>query len=362
MAKRKHHFVPKLYLRAFQSAPRRIHLFNLNTSLTVKNASLRDQCYKRKFYGSTDQTEDNLAVLEQHIAPLLQSIVDNNTLPVAGSEGHEILLAFVAVQLLRTTVAANRINVGIDKIVKQAYSHDPRSADMVTEAVEFGYQDPVLSSLRNLPHMLYAISDLGAHLVVSTAKAFLTSDNPAFKYNPYCEGIQHMGITGALNRGLQIFVPLAPHLHMVLYDGTTYKARLSDRSSRVSIATLSDVDRMNTMQLISAEQNVYFSNWQRVEIVHRLVPKVRRHRETDPIVVQEYGQDDNPQASLVHQFECTPYLKLKLSFLSLKWRARRVPLHDRTQDYRKEMPMPLLPEPPHLRGRSMTFSRFLGRR
>jgi hypothetical protein len=362
MTKSKHHFVPKLYLRAFQSAPKRIHLYNLNTSVAIENASLRDQCYKRRFYGPTDQIEDNLAVLEGHLAHVLQSIAAGNALPAAGSEQHEILLAFVALQLLRTTAAAKRVNVGIDKMMKQAYSHDPRFADADMEAVEFAYEDPVLASLHNLPLMLYAISDLRPHLVVSTEKAFLTSDNPAFKYNQYCEEIQHMGITGALNRGLQIFVPLAPQLQLILYDGTTYRVGVSGRSSRTSIATRSDVDRLNAIQLVSAEQNVYFSSWKQVEDVRRLIPEIRHHRDTDPIVVQEYGQDDNPNASLLHEFERTPYLKLRLSFLSLKWRARKVPLHARTRDYRMEIPMPPLPEPPHLSGRSVTFSRFLGRR
>lgn len=364
MTKSKHHFVPQLYLRAFQSAPKRIHLYNLNKSVAVENASLRDQCYKRRLYGPTNQTEDNLAVLEGHVAPVLRSIAADSALPLAGSEGQEILLAFVALQLLRTTAAARRVNVGIDKMMKQAYSRDSRLADvdMDIEAVQFGYGDPVLASLHNLPLMMDAISDLMPHLVVSTEKPFITSDNPAFRYNQYCEEIQHMGITGALNRGLQIFMPLTQQLQLVLYDGTIYKVGLSGRFSRTSVATRSDVDRLNAIQLVSAEQNVYFSTWQQVEDVRRLIPEIRHHRDTDPIVVQEYGQVDNPNASLLHWFERTPYLKLRLSFLDLKWRARRVPVDARSREYRKEISMPPVPEPPHLRGRNVTFSRFLGRR
>ncbi len=359
---RKHHFVPRFYLRAFQCAPRRIHLYNLNRSVAIKNASLRDQCYSRRFYGATDQVEDNLAIFEGHVAHVLQSIVAQATLPREGTGGYQLLLAFVALQLLRTTVAAARINDIVDKTTKQAYSDDPRLAEVDIEAVRIGYQDPALASLANLPYMLDAISDLRGHLVVSKENNFITSDNPAFKYNQYCEGITHKGITGALRRGLQIFVPLAPNLHLILYDSTTYSVRLLDRSSGVSTAAESDVDWMNAMQLLSADQNVYYAKWQQLDDVRRLVPTIEAHRTAESIVVVEYGQDDDPSSSLLHTFECTPFLKLQLSFLSLRRRARRVPLKDRSRDYRKEIPMPPTPEPPRLKGRTVTFSRFIGRR
>ena len=202
MGRKKHHFVPKLYLEAFQCASRRIHLYNLNRSLGVRNASLKDQCYRRKFYGPTDQVEQHLSTLEGHVAPLLRSIVTQTALPAEGAEEFQVLLAFVALQLLRTTVAANRINSMVDKTTKQAYSHE-----VDIEAVQVGYEDPVLASLGNVSPMLDAISDLRGHLAISGREAFITSDNPAFKYNQYCEGVDYRGVTGALSRGLQIFIP-----------------------------------------------------------------------------------------------------------------------------------------------------------
>jgi hypothetical protein len=147
------------------------------------------------------------------MAPVLQTISTNNALPPIASEEHEILLGFVALQLLRTTIGAKRINSGTDKTIKQTYRSDPRFATVDMQAVEFGYEHAVLASICNLPEMLEGISDLQAHLLVSTEKVFITSDNPAFKYNQYCQQIQDTGVTSALSRGLQIFLPLAPHLH-----------------------------------------------------------------------------------------------------------------------------------------------------
>jgi len=89
--------------------------------------------------------------------------------------------------------------------------------------------------------MLVAIADLQCHLAISPDGAFITSDNPAFKYNQYCEDIDYQGITGALCRGFQIFLPLAPRLCLLLYDRAVYNVPRAERSKRRSIASQTDL-------------------------------------------------------------------------------------------------------------------------
>lgn len=363
MPKNKHHFVPRFYLSAFQSAPRRINVLGVDSSLEIRDASLRNQCYQHKFYGRDDNNiEDALAVMEGHAAPVLKAIESTEVLPAEGSEEHGTLLAFVVFQLLRTTISAERVNTVIDKTTKQAHSRDQRFTSEELDAIQFGFDDPVLFALGNVPHMLMAIADLRSHLAVSSGAAFITSDNPAFKYNQYCEGIDYQGTTGALCRGFQIFFPLTPKICLVLYDGAVYSVPRSERRPRRSIASEFDVDVINGMQLVSAYQNVYFAEWSRRREIRELLTRVRQHRDPDPTVVQEYGHDTDPNRSLLHSFERAPCLKLRLSFLKIRWRARSVSLTDRAHGYRKEIPMPPVPEPPeHLRGPT-TFSRFIGKR
>ena len=83
------------------------------------------------------------------------------------------------------------------------------------------------------------------------------------------------------------------------------------------------------MQLISATENVYFSNRQQLQEIFRLLPCIEHLRNPDPTVVQEYGQDDNPNASLLHPYEQSADLTLNLTFLSVKGRAAQVPIADR---------------------------------
>ena len=354
--------MPRFYLSAFESAPKQIHLFNLKTGLAVQNAGLRHQCYRHGFYGPDDRVEKALAELEAHAAPVLRWIRARRALPPSGSGERVALLAFVALQALRTTVMADRNNAHLDKLTKQIYAREPQAIAHQFEASRFEYENPVLPALRHLPLMLEAIADLSAHLVVSCDRLFVTSDNPAFRYNQYCEHIDHVGTTGALNRGFQAFVPLAPDLCLVLFDPTTYTAGLADRWRGFSLATTADEEALNTIQLVAAAEQIYFSDWTTAPIVRALAVDAQRLRIADPTVVVEYGQDDDPSRSLVHSFVRTPCLDLKLSFLEARRCARRVPLLARAQQVRRNTVIPAWPESPDRARRPITFSRFLGRR
>ena len=315
MGKRsKHHYVPKFYLKQFKSAPRRIHLYNIPRATVFQDVSLSDQCYKQKLYGN-DDVEGRLAFLESAIAPVLRDIVSRDVLPKVGTDDYRAILAIVGLQALRTARLATIADQRIDKLMKQLHSRDPR----MRNDVEFVHDVPALVHLRLLPEVLDCMEDLRAHLVVSPYQdVFLTSDNPAFRYNQLYEGVQHMGTTGFAVTGLQIFLPLSPRHQLVVYDGTTYKLRWRDRILGVTIATSTDVDTFNGIQLVAADANVYFSDGDQIEDIQRLLPRYRTLRNSDPTVVVEYGQDDDTNSSLVHTYDVTPNLELKLTFLKAK--------------------------------------------
>ncbi len=320
-----------------------------------RKVSLKDQCYQHRFYGPTDQLEDNLATLESHIAPVLQAIQSDKTLPPSGENHYEMLLIFVALQLLRTTAAAARVNASVDKMTKQVFSRDTRLEGIDMDSVHFGYDHPVLMSLSTLEFMVSAIADLKAHLVLADNGTFITSDNPVFRYDQYCEGAHNVGTTGGLNRGLQLFLPLSPSALLLLYDGSVYK--VGDRTTNLVSTSIQDIERLNMMQLISAVENVYFSDWKERESIQYLAPRAERHRNPDPTRVLEYMSEDNENHSLLHLFEHIPNLKLNLSFLTIRRNARRLPLYKRLREYRKPLPIPDPPVPPHLRGRMVRYSR-----
>ena len=359
--KAKHHFVPKCYLRNFQSGSKRINLFNVPRALAIQDAPLNAQCYRKKLYGQTNQVEDALMALEGESASVFRSVLANGRLPKRGSTDFVTLLTFVAVQILRTPGTAERFNSFVDKLSKQLFSHEAGVSEKDLEGLTVGFEDPIAATLHHLPLIIHSISDLSWQLVRSDSDAFITSDNPGFKYNMYCEGIRHRGVLGFMSAGLQIFLPLSPSFQIMLFDGKTYSLPLFDRINGISVATAADAVLFNSMQLVAADENIYFSNWVKAERIRELALEMNQHR-GDPTVVREYGQDDDANNSLVHSFERMPNIRLNLSFLKIKWYLRHIPIAARAPAARRSAPFPRMPVPPQLKERAATFSRFIGER
>lgn len=150
MSKNKHHFVPRFYLKTFSSSPGHIHLFNLKRRQAIQNASLREQCYRRHFHGKTEVIENALQVLEGACAPVLREIVHSSQLPEKGTNEYDVLLAFVALQTLRTARAVELHSLGIDRMVKQAFKDDSRVRDLDWDSIRIGPKHPALLSLSAL--------------------------------------------------------------------------------------------------------------------------------------------------------------------------------------------------------------------
>jgi hypothetical protein len=339
MSKRKHHFVPRFYLNAFSSAPRRIHVYNLDRESAIEDVSLRDQCYRRRFYGETDEIEDWLAQAERQASQVIHSIVKKQALPPNGSAEYSWLIAFVALQLQRTTAAARRIDLGADKLWKTVLAHDPRVAQLDLDQIRIGVDQPILVALHALRLLMWGFEDLETQLVrAPVGQFFLASDNPVFRYNQYCEGVAGIGVLGALSRGLQIFLPLSPRLTIMLYDKDVYKAgRKGKRISRN--VPPSDVGSLNLLQVVGAHQNIYFSDWSHLAHVQALVRRGIQYRSSEPVHVQEFFEEgDEEQSSLLHLYEDVPDLGLRLSFVRIRRHPLRVPKFDRVRLVRKEIP------------------------
>jgi hypothetical protein len=224
MAKIKHHYVPQFYLRNFASSPKRINLYNLRTEFSFPDAGIKEQCYRPKLYGETDQVEDFLSKIEADASPILTSIVEANSLPDHDSDEYIVLMMFIALQMQRTVRTGERMNAGLDGMMKQVMQEAPSLSRVDTDDYTIGYDNPSLISLHMAREIAYCLDDLQYHIIhLPKERRFITSDNPIFSYNQYCEGLQGMGVTAALSRGLQVFFPLSPHVLLMLYDSNIFK-------------------------------------------------------------------------------------------------------------------------------------------
>ncbi len=359
MSKDRHHYVPRLYLRAFGSTPRQIHLYNLARRQAIANVSLRDQCYGHHLYGKTDEVEDALGELERHFGPLLKEIVNGSRLPEYRSDEYWLLIIFVALQMVRTKRAAESVDVGFDRLMKQALKGTSVGKDMDLDSVRIGSENPATFSLGLVPATTEAISDLRMHLICARAdQIFITSDNPVFKYNQYVQGIKGMGVTGNLCRGLQLFLPLSPKHLLMLYDETVYSVGAQKSPTLTQDLPDADIATLNSLQIHSAAETVYFNDWAKAPYVAEIVGKSIGQKILDIVEVNEFVAEGDDRRSLISEHEPMPNLALRLSFVHIQKRAKRISFRGRlSTNYRwrrdpaelHSLPPPP-PEPPGPRG------------
>jgi hypothetical protein len=168
--------------------------------------------------------------------------------------------------------------------------------------------------------------------VTSRREPLITSDNPVFKYNAFCEGVTWSGVTGARCSGLQLFLPLAPSHLLMLYDQKIYKTNTRS-AGFTSEATSTDVATLNMLQGIAAHRNLY-SNVVDDSRLRVAAVSGRRYRGSKRPITIESVNDLDPLESLIHQYERMPNIGLKLSFMSVRRRARRISVADRARMFR----------------------------
>ena len=314
---KRHHYVPRFYLRAFQSQPKRIHVLNLERNLVIRDASLRDQCYVHNLYGGDGSVEAALAKLETAASPVLTRIRETETVPDPGSSDRAILQDFLAVQLARTVgtlVHTQRAMAALRDAVFEGHS---------TPDTELTDEEAMRLRMSAIPETSAALTDLAMILLLAPhGRSFVTSDNPAFCYNQYREGVIHRGVQGLHLVGLQLFLPVAKSCLLMAYDTAVYK--VGSRRQRPQImVTEDDVTVLNGIQLVSAHDNVYFGDDSALGGLRAQLSRSKIiRRASKPRVVTAVNESD-PTDELIHQFTPMPQLSLSLSCIRIRREARR---------------------------------------
>ena len=322
VAYRKHHYVPRFYLKKFAATGgRRIHLFNIPSGRNVLNAKLRTQCYRSRFYGDDPTIEHALAGIEGAAATLFHDILTTKRLPTPRSAEHYTLMAFAMTLRARTQKSALTTNAMTDKMLKAAYREDPRIKDLDREGLRIAFENSVLLPLKVSASTVPVTFDLQLHLLVNDSETqFITSDNPVVLHNTHCQDIAFRGCTGWGCAGLEMFLPISPAVCLYAYDAAVYRiARRYSQSVRVSPK---DVLMLNRLQWLNALENVYYAADERSGVMEIESAWAKPRRPTEHIVVKEAVAEDDENERLIHAY--TPGLKinLRLSYSSVRRRQR----------------------------------------
>lgn len=339
--KKYQHFVPKAYLKAFASEPRRTNLYVIERDKFVSNASIRDQCRIRWFYGRDEGLEDVVQKVESGAVPVVRKICRTHNLPERGSPQHHLLCFLVGLQVLRTRKSLEQANALISKYGDVLEQEDLRlpNEDAVVRPRQLDGPAPLMLDLV-VPYV-QALETLGCHLLTLSGEAgakFITSDHPATRHNGYLRGVTDRGTIGINNVGVSVFFPLAPDVLLLLYDDSVY--RVGTRRSNVSrLIRNREVRAINSLQATWADECVYFADWtmrQEVRKTVRAVYGVRARFEGARVSVFE--DPESPGAGVIANQHIGPDLDLNLSIMKVRRKKRRVPIGERADEYRDGSP------------------------
>lgn len=289
---KKHHYVPRFYLKRFSEDGKSICLYNLPNKLKVDNANLRNQCYKSYFYGKGQDMEGALADLEEGTARLFSLIDSYGCLPPYGTPEHLALLIYILIQSGRTKYSADAADEMHDKLIKHVFREklEPELKGFNLDDFIVGIKDVSQFILRNTIKNYPILLDLGYKLLKNnTSEEFVTSDNPVVKYNQLFSFRTTGNNSGLATKGLQMFFPISPDKLIVLYDNVVYRLG-NDTKSVVEANNKQDVYNLNMLQMCSCEENIYFrDNSLNIQALHKKAKPYLRERKADIKVFPQEG-------------------------------------------------------------------------
>lgn len=257
---KKHHYVPRFYLKRFSKDGKSICLYNLKSERKIINANLKNQCYKNHFYGEDQLIEHELSGIEGAFAALLRKIGDIGRPPPPYGSDHLLLLLFVAIQYGRTKHAADTAEEMMGKVMKALLARKAEKESWDLDLVNIGLKNPGAYALTMTVQNYPVLADLQYKLLKNCSSvAFITSDNPVALYNQFMNFRAHVSCTGLASKGLQIFFPIDPYNMILLYDPEVYRVG-SDRKSVIEVSKNKDVYELNRLQACSCLKNIYFSD------------------------------------------------------------------------------------------------------
>ena len=324
---KKHHYVPRFYLKRFSSDGRSICLWNIKNKMKVVSANLKNQCYKDYFYGKELKIEEALSLIEGHTAHIFRLIDKYRAPPPYDSEDYLTLVLYMLMQYGRTAYSADALDEMNDKMIKHLLRPKAEAEGIDLSNVTIGIKDSAQYSLGIISQFYPLMLDLGCKLILNeTSTEFVTSDNPVVLYNQLLAFRNHGSNTGLAAKGLQVFLPISSNKLLMFYDRETYGVGAMSKPF-VEVSLLRDVYELNTLQMTSAYENVYFENpdFSIEPLAQRAAPFRRNQKSNMSIYPGE--ETESRKSEFVATSRVDVRTNLKLSFVRLSrsaktWRAK----------------------------------------
>lgn len=312
---KKHHYVPRFYLKRFSPDGRSISLWNINNRIKVPSVNLKHQCYKNYFYGKELQVEQALSLVEGHTARIFRLIDNYESPPPYDSEDYLTLVLYMLMQYGRTAYSADALDEMYDKMMKHLFGPRAETEGIDLSKVTIGIKNSAQFSLGMTAQFYPLMLDLSCKLLLNeTSVDFVVSDNPVVLNNQLLSFRRHGSNTGLAAKGLQVFLPISSNKLLIFYDHESYSVGANSKAF-VKITSLRDVYELNTLQMTSAYENVYFekANFD-IEALFRKASSFRRVQKSRMSIFP--GEEtENSRRELMATSREDVRTNLKLSFV-----------------------------------------------
>lgn len=279
----KDHFVPRHYLRQFavNGATEMVVTAQISPFRLIGEKGIGGQCQQIDFEEGDKRLAETLKVSENDLAPVLVDVVRNEDFSVPQS----VALRFLASILhVRTRKAAEKaklfpkriffevIKGGIEKRGLPLPPEGKWTEDMVACTGAPGFQMQIV-----LPLWL-EMQTLACKMLKSPGDPFfVTSDDPVVVLNQFAASAEPLrSFTGFSKSGFQLLLPISPNLCLMFYDAKIYK--LGSPRHRLIRISKDDVDLVNSFQVQSAENCIYFHDPAQKPYVEALINRYAKLR------------------------------------------------------------------------------------
>ncbi|MCK5608723.1 DUF4238 domain-containing protein [Candidatus Pacearchaeota archaeon] len=278
---KKQHFVPRFYLRNFASdkAQKQINLYSFSSSRLIRQIGLNDQCYKDYFYGKDKRNEKNLSKIEGISRNIITKILNREKMPDGTSLDYIYFLMFILLQIARTTSAESDATKAMEELLKQLLINKNPQHKQELEKIKLNATNMPSLNLGTAIQSLFLLTDLNYKILENSLnEGFITSDNPAIRYNFLFETLnKHFTHTGFAVKGLMIFLPLSSKYTIIFYDKTSYTVGESG-TEYILIDDQTSLDSINALQIATCVNNIYFDDSITDDYMKSLNEKYKKNR------------------------------------------------------------------------------------
>jgi len=333
---RNQHFVPRFYLERFSvdGNNRQIRTLVVNRDIFQPITSIKGQASKSYYYGKDGVIDNSLCSTEGEFAKLLRRI-DKGETPKINTRLYKDLLRFAIHidfrnpirdegmrEILRTAslqVASHIVGGQFDNLRLTAAEARKAAGEVLGKLVPKFQSQAVGQMISAVDIAVANTDDLFCKIIENkTDLPFVTSDYPTVLYNQFLERTSSGNNVGLLNKGLQIFIPIASNVLILFYDPNIYG--IDERNSRrVFLRNKEDVTQLNLLQMYNCNHVVFgneqFTREYALELKRKMIlpkTKLRNDMKVQPI---------NLTLSLVEFTPMAKYYFSKETFRILRQRA-----------------------------------------